>query len=106
MNLAEVLQFRRSVRVYDKEKPIDPEKVKQCLELATLAPNSSNMQLWEFYQITEPELLAKISKACLGQTAASTDIFINHSIYSIVTSSSNSDDYNLRTGICFCRHNL
>ena len=72
MNLAEVLQFRRSVRIYDKEKPIDPEKVKQCLELATLAPNSSNMQLWEFYQITEPELLAKISKACLGQTAAST----------------------------------
>ena len=41
MNLAEVLQFRRSV----------PENVKQCLELATLAPNRSNMQLWEFYQI-------------------------------------------------------
>ena len=31
-----------SVRVYDKEKPIDTEKVKHCLELATLAPNSSD----------------------------------------------------------------
>lgn len=49
MNLEEVLNFRRSVRRYDKNKPIDSEKVKHCLGLATLAPNSSNMQLWEFY---------------------------------------------------------
>lgn len=72
MNLEEVLNYRRSVRVFDKARPLDPEKVKHCLELATLAPNSSNMQLWEFYQITQPGLIAKISKACLGQTAAST----------------------------------
>ena len=65
MNLDEVLHHRRSVRVYDKEKPIDTEKVKHCLELATLAPNSSDMQLWEFYHITEPELLAKISRTAL-----------------------------------------
>ena len=72
MNLEEVLNDRRSVRVFDKTKPLDPEKVKHCLELATLAPNSSNMQLWEFYQVIQPELLAKISKACLDQTATST----------------------------------
>lgn len=72
MNLEEVLNYRRSVRVFDREKQLDPEKVKHCLELATLAPNSSNMQLWEFYQVTQPELLAKISKACLDQTATST----------------------------------
>lgn len=72
MNLEEVLNFRRSVRRYDKNKPIDPEKVKHCLELATLAPNSSNMQLWEFYQITNPGLMAKVSEVCLGQSAAST----------------------------------
>lgn len=72
MNLEEVLNFRRSVRVFDKDKPLDAEKVKHCLELASLAPNSSNMQLWEFYQITAPALLAKLSKACLDQSAAST----------------------------------
>lgn len=72
MNLEDVLNFRRSVRVFDKKKQLDPEKVKHCLELATLAPNSSNMQLWEFYQIRQPELLARLSKACLDQTAAST----------------------------------
>lgn len=48
MNLEEVLNYRRSVRVFDREKQLDPEKVKHCLELATLAPNSSNMQLWSF----------------------------------------------------------
>lgn len=72
MNLEEVLNYRRSVRVFDKAKPLDPEKVKHCLELATLAPNSSNMQLWEFYQVLRPDLLAKISKACFDQTATST----------------------------------
>lgn len=72
MNLEDILNFRRSVRVFDKKKQLDPEKVKHCLELATLAPNSSNMQLWEFYQIRQPELLARLSKACLDQTAAST----------------------------------
>lgn len=72
MNLDEVLNYRRSVRVYDKEKEIDTEKVKHCLELATLAPNSSDMQLWEFYHITQPELMAKVSRACLYQKATST----------------------------------
>ena len=72
MNLDEILNYRRAVRAYDKEKPIDTEKVKHCLELATLAPNSSNMQLWEFYHITQPELLAEVSRDCLGQKAAST----------------------------------
>lgn len=72
MNLEEVLNYRRSVRKFDQSKPLNPEKVKHCLKLATLAPNSSNMQLWEFYQITQPELIAKLSRACLDQTATST----------------------------------
>lgn len=72
MNLEDILNYRRSVRVFDKEKQLDTEKIKHCLELATLAPNSSNMQLWEFYHITQPDLLAKISKACFNQTATST----------------------------------
>lgn len=72
MNLEHVLSFRRSVRVYDKEKPLDTKKVKKCLELATLAPNSSNMQLWEFYHITSPEVLSELTTASLNQSAIST----------------------------------
>lgn len=72
MSLEQILNFRRSVRYFDEEKELDTEKVKYCIELATLAPNSSNMQLWEFYHITEPEMLKKMSRACLDQRAAET----------------------------------
>lgn len=72
MSLQEVLEFRRSVRYFDEAKELNTEKVKRCIELATLAPNSSNMQLWEFYHITDPEMLKKISHACLDQKATET----------------------------------
>ena len=72
MNLEEALNYRRAVRMFDQDKPVDPEKVKHCLELAALAPSSSNMQLWEVYQITQPELMAGISHACLDQAATAT----------------------------------
>lgn len=67
----EIVEHRRSVRFY-KDLPIDSEKVKQCIELSTLAPNSSNMQLWQFIQVSNPEMLAKLTKACLDQSAAKT----------------------------------
>ncbi len=69
MTLEEIINYRRSVRHY-KKTPIDAEKVKHCIELATLAPNSSNMQLWEFYHITNPKMLKELSIACLNQESA------------------------------------
>src|SRR3989339_373592 len=71
MTFEEIINYRRSVRYY-KDAPIDPEKVKHCLELASLSPNSSNMQLWEFYHITDPLILKRLSVACLNQQAATT----------------------------------
>lgn len=72
MNFTEIVNHRRSIRHYDESKEIDAEVVKQCLELSTLSPNSSNMQLWEFYHITDPQKLKKLARACLDQAAAST----------------------------------
>jgi nitroreductase len=69
MNLEAVLNFRRSIRDYQTDNNIDTNKVKHCLELATLAPNSSNMQLWEFYHITDRELIKKMASASLSQNA-------------------------------------
>ncbi|MFD2969937.1 nitroreductase family protein [Sphingobacterium bambusae] len=71
MDLKDVLNFRRSVRVYEAAA-IAPLVVKRCIELATLAPNSSNMQLWEAYHITSPHLIQQMAKACLGQSSVST----------------------------------
>lgn len=68
----DALNYRRSVRVYDGGKDIDDEIVKKCIQQSTLAPNSSNMQLWEFHHVTSKNLLKKLAVACLGQPAAST----------------------------------
>jgi len=71
-SLINALNYRRSVRVYDADKKIDSEIVKKCIQQATLAPNSSNMQLWEFHHITSKEILKNLAEACLGQSAATT----------------------------------
>lgn len=70
--VSEAIQHRRSVRIYDPEKPIDSNIVKKCIEQAVLAPNSSNMQLWEFYHITSKEVIQKIAPFCFNQNAAKT----------------------------------
>jgi nitroreductase len=69
--VSEAINYRRSVRVY-KSDPIDEQKVAACIRLATMAANSSNMQLWEFYHIVSPEILKKLSTASFDQVAAKT----------------------------------
>jgi len=71
--VSEAIKYRRSVRKY-KEIELDENKVVNCIKNATLAPNSSNMQLWEFYHVTDKEILKKLSKACFNQNAARTAI--------------------------------
>ena len=70
--VADAIYYRRSVRVFDSEKKIDSSIVKKCIKLAALAPNSSNMQLWEFYHITSKETIRKIAPLCFNQNAAKT----------------------------------
>lgn len=70
--VSEAINYRRSVRVYDPEKPIQTSVVKKCIEQASLAPTSSNMQLWEFYHIINKETIDKIAPLCFNQNAATT----------------------------------
>lgn len=70
--VSEAIAHRRSVRVYDPEKPIDTQKVKYCIEQATLAATSSNLQLWEFYHITSAEMKKQVAINCYNQPAAKT----------------------------------
>lgn len=66
-----VVRNRRSVRIYDGT-PIPEVVTRKCLELALLAPNSSNLQCWEFYWVRSPEKKKKLAKLCFGQNAATT----------------------------------
>ena len=66
-----VVKSRRSVRVYDGTK-IPEEVVNSCLDLALLAPNSSNLQPWNFYWVRSQSTKDEIVKACYSQPAAAT----------------------------------
>ena len=70
--VSDAIKYRRSVRKFDSKKNLDDDLVKKCIINASLAPTSSNLQLWEFYHITDKNLLSKISKCCFNQPAAKT----------------------------------
>ncbi len=67
----EVVRSRRSVRKFD-ETPLPDDVIRDCLELAMLAPNSSNLQPWDFHVVRSPELRKAMVPACFGQNAART----------------------------------
>ena len=69
--VTEAIEYRRSVRIFKKED-IDANKVRKCIINATLAPNSSNLQTWEFYHVTNKTVLNSITRVCFNQNAAKT----------------------------------
>jgi nitroreductase len=69
--LDQVVNERRSIRAYTDE-PVENEAVVRSIERALLAPNSSNLQLWEFYRVKSADKLKELATYCLGQKAATT----------------------------------
>ena len=51
---------RVSIRKY-QPRPVEPEKITAILRAAMAAPSAGNQQPWEFYVITNPELIAQLS---------------------------------------------
>lgn len=72
MEFQEILEKRRSNRRFDPNTPVPDQVVEQALAAAALAPNSSNMQLWEFHWVSNTEKKADLAELCLGQSAAKT----------------------------------
>lgn len=63
----DVIRERRSVRAYDPTVQISREEMTEILELATLAPSSSNLQPWRFLVIDTPELKNKLLPIAFNQ---------------------------------------
>jgi len=70
--LDKIVDNRRSYRSYEKGFTIPNEVIIRSLERAIKAPNSSNMQLWEFYRIKSKEAKKEVAKICLSQSGART----------------------------------
>ncbi|MFZ5560083.1 MAG: nitroreductase family protein [Pseudomonadota bacterium] len=66
-----VVISRRSVRRFD-DTPLPETVLNDCIDMALLAPNSSNLQPWEFHIVKTPALKGKLAEACLNQNAART----------------------------------
>jgi nitroreductase len=71
MDFFEAVQARRSVRKFLQE-PVPDTVIEKSLEMALLAPNSSNLQPWEFYWVQTQDKKARLVEACLSQNAAKT----------------------------------
>ncbi len=58
-----LLTTTRSVRKrLDLERPVEPEIIERCLEIATQAPSGSNQQGWQFMIVTDAEKRAAIGE--------------------------------------------
>jgi nitroreductase len=68
----EIILKRRSNRSYDQTIQVPDEVIQRSLERAILSPNSSNMQLWEFYWIKSRDQLNRFTPLCLNQNTAKT----------------------------------
>jgi len=67
-----IVDDRRSYRLFDTEVEMPEGIVKRSLDRAIKSPNSSNMQLWEFYRIQNKDNLKKVAEICLSQRGAKT----------------------------------
>jgi nitroreductase len=68
----QIVERRRSNRVFDANIQVPDEVIKNSIDRAILSPNSSNMQLWEFYWIKSEDMKKALAPLCLGQSAART----------------------------------
>jgi nitroreductase len=71
MEFIDVVKKRRSIRKFTEEVVPD-QVVRTALEAAVLAPNSSNVQAWNFFWVRNLEPRKKLINYCLNQSAART----------------------------------
>ncbi len=67
MDVSEAIRLRRSVHSYDAARRVDPELVREIVELATLAPSSFNLNHWRFVLVTSEEGRRALHEASLNQ---------------------------------------
>lgn len=63
LTLDELLTTTRSVRKrLDFDRPVEPEIIEECLEIALQAPSGSNAQGWHWIVVDDPKLRAEIAR--------------------------------------------
>ena len=63
MDFLELVTLRQSVRKYNTDRPVEPEKLQRCIEAVRLAPSACNAQPWKLVIVNDPELKNKVAEA-------------------------------------------
>jgi nitroreductase len=63
MDFQELAKTRQSTRKYDN-RPVEREKLEQCIATARLSPSACNSQPWHFVVVTDPEQVKLVGQAC------------------------------------------
>lgn len=71
MDFFETVEKRRSIRPFGTDS-VPEAVIRRAFEAAILAPNSSNLQTWDFYWVRKADAKAQLSTICLNQAAART----------------------------------
>ena len=66
MQFSDLIAARQSVRQY-LDRPVEQEKIRECLEAARLAPSASNAQPWRFVVVDEPGLRREVARETFGR---------------------------------------
>jgi nitroreductase len=66
-----IIRGRRSIRRF-LDTPVEPEKLRACLEAARIAPSAHNVQPWRFIVVDDPELKDRLAEAAFSGIYSST----------------------------------
>ena len=87
MDFEEVLNNRRSIRLY-KKKIVERDKIYQIINAATLAPSAGNLQSWNFIIVDDIDVKNQIITAAMQQ-----DWILNAQIIVICSRPSNTKKF-------------
>lgn len=67
MDFLELAHKRQSVRSYDPDRAVEPEKLIRCIEALRMAPSACNAQPWKLVVLTDPELKNRVAEAAAAK---------------------------------------
>jgi len=67
MNVIDAIKERRSINFFDPDREVADEKLYELINLANLAPSTSNLQPWEVIAVTDPDRKAILRKCSFDQ---------------------------------------
>ena len=67
MELAEVLETRRSIRAYQPDKKVTREQVEEMIKAAILAPSWKNSQTARYFVVMSDDKMKEIRESCLPE---------------------------------------